>query len=280
MKFIYSEWDAFCKALADNGLKSVTVASILRSAKEGTLSKVRFINLKHDVESSPSKALDLARIEHKYGHCATYYVQTYLMTDENNNLFAQIQNMGHEVTYHHDVIDGGNGDMNKAIEIYRENLKKFEDLGFHVVTVCQHGNSVSDFDNRDFFKEERVQELFPDQADMMVNFMKQIGRKYVYISDVSMGFKIVNDPLNEVILTEVGKYQDIGDIQKVVSLVLANSESSYVISAHPHRYSKSAFKAVARKTVFICIKKVAKLLFKIPNVKKFLFRFNSITKHL
>lgn len=280
MNFVYSEWDSFCSELYNNGLKSVTAASILRAANEGKLREERFINLKHDVESSPAKALDLARIEHKYGHCATYYVQAYLMTDKNKELFLKIQQLGHEVTYHHDVIDSGKGILDEAIKIYQYNLNKFEKLGFHVETVCQHGNPLSDFDNRNFFRNPIVKKKFPNQVDVMVNFMEQIGRKYVYISDVGMDFKIVNDPLNEGIFTEEGKYQEIGGIQNIVPLMIKTPFSSYVISAHPHRYSKSVFKAITHKVIFTCIKSIAKLLFKIPGAKNFLFNYKSITKYL
>lgn len=280
MKFIYSEWDTFCKTLADKKLKSVTAASILRAAQNGNLSNDRFINLKHDVETSPSKALDLARIEHKYGHCATYYVQAYLMTDTNKYIFAQIQEMGHEVTYHHDVMDGGKGNLQQALVIYKQNLDKFCRLGFSVETVCQHGNPVSDFENRDFFRSDIIQTEFPKQADIMVDFMKKIGRKYVYISDVGMSFKIVADPVNSDKVPEVEKYIVLGDIMNVVPELVNHPENSYIISAHPHRYNKSAFTAVSRKMIFVCIKTVAKILFKVPGLKKFLFRFNSITKYL
>ena len=196
MKFLYSEWESFCKSLFINGIKSVTAASILRNAQDGVHASERFINIKHDVESSPSKALALARIEHKYGHCATYYVQAYLMTESNQPIFSEIQKMGHEVTYHHDVMDGGKGDLQRAIEIYKANLLNFRKLGFEVNTVCQHGNPASDFENRDFFRSGIVQSLFPEQADIMVDFMKKIDRVYTYISDVGMSFKIVKDPVN------------------------------------------------------------------------------------
>ena len=44
----------------------------------------RYIVLKHDVETNVSRALQLAKIEHKYGHNGSYYVQAYLMDDKKN----------------------------------------------------------------------------------------------------------------------------------------------------------------------------------------------------
>lgn len=279
MRFIYSEWETFCKNLSSLKIYSVTASSILQKAQNGE-ENLRFVNLKHDVESKPEKALVLAKIEHKYGHCATYYVQAYLMTKENQFLFQQIQEMGHEVTYHHDVIDGANGILEDAVSIYKRNVQIFSDLGFNVHTVCQHGNPISDFENRDFFRSEIVQKEFPNHSDIMVDFMEKTRQKYVYISDVGMSFKIVTDPINSDKLPEERKYVVLGNLENVVAELSRNMKLSYIISAHPHRYNKSLFKAMVRKCFFNTIRAIAKILFLIPGVKKFLFRFNSITKHL
>ena len=281
MKFLYLEWESFCKSLQREGIQSVTASEVLRISQTNGLDKQsRFVNLKHDVESQPHKALDLARIEHKYGHCATYYVQAYLMTESYKNIFQEIQKMGHEVTYHHDVMDGAKGVLLEALSIYKENVKVFKSFGFEVHTVCQHGNPVSDYENRDFFRSDLVQKEFPNQSDIMVDFMRKIGRKYVYISDVGMNFKIVTDPVNSDKVPEAEKYIVLGHLDNVVKELQLNPMNSYIISAHPHRYNKNLFKSTIRRIVFTTIKYVAKTLFLIPGLKKFLFRFNSITKYL
>lgn len=281
MKFIYSEWDLFCKDLQREGIQSITAREILRKAQTDELDKrFRFVNLKHDVESQPQKALDLARIEHKYGHCATYYVQAYLMTESNKSIFQEIQKLGHEVTYHHDVMDGAKGVLLEALSIYKKNVEKFKSFGFDVHTVCQHGNPVSDYENRDFFRSELIQKEFPYHSDIMVDFMDKIGQQYVYISDVGMSFKIVTDPRLLEKKTESEKYIILGDLDNVVNELQNNPNASYIVSAHPHRYNKSLLKATMRKYLFKIIKTVAKTFFLIPGVKKFVFRFNSITKYL
>lgn len=281
MKFLYSEWDSFCKSLQCEGIQSITASEVLRKAQTDGLDKLyRFVNLKHDVESQPQKALDLARIEHRYGHCATFYVQAYLMTESNNPIFQEIQSLGHEVTYHHDVMDGAKGVLLDALSIYKENVAKFKSFGFDVHTVCQHGNPVSDYENRDFFRSDLVQREFPNQSDIMVDFMKKIGRKYVYVSDVGMSFKIVTDPVNSDKIPESEKYVVLGHLDNVVRELQLNPMNSYIISAHPHRYNKNLFKSTIRRLVFTTIKSAARVLFLIPGLKNFLFRFNSITKHL
>lgn len=280
MIFTYSVWEKFCKTLAENNIHSVTAKSLLRNAMNGVLSQNRWLNLKHDVESTPEKALRLAQIEAKYGHKATYYVQSYLMTEENQQTFLSIQDLGHEVTYHHDVMDGSKGDLDGAICIFNENLDKFKRLGFEVETVCQHGNPMSTFENRDFFRSEKVRTLYPKMADIMVNFGDLIGQEYVYVSDVGMSFKIVVDPINSDKIKEGDKYVVLGTLDKVVVEIVSHPEKNYMISSHPHRYYQSYMKAWMKTAVFTIVRGCAKILFKIPGLKKFLFRFNFISKKL
>lgn len=279
MYFLYSEWDSFCKELAECGYKSITAASLFLQAQKGFPVKTTFVTLKHDVESAPLKALELARIEAKYGHQSSYYVQAYLMTDANKSVFDEIQNLGHEVSYHHDVIDGGNGDIERAKDIFRTNFNDFKRLGFNVVTVCQHGSPMSNFDNRDFFKSESVQVLYPAIADIMVDFPNKIQHHYTYISDVGMSFKIVKDPSIR-IHYESDQYIELGDVESLIAELSSNPQQSYIISSHPHRYNGSKTKAIAKMLVFRMVRSIAKMVFKIPGVKKILFKFNAISKRL
>ena len=95
-----------------------------------------------------------------------------------------------------------------------------------------------------------------------------------------MNFKIVTNPVNSDKIPEEEKYIVLGDILNVVSELVGHPSTSYIVSAHPHRYNKNPFKAVIRKVLFTIIKIIAKALFKVPGLKKFFFRFNSITKYL
>ena len=95
-----------------------------------------------------------------------------------------------------------------------------------------------------------------------------------------MSFKIVTDPRNLDNVPESEKYIVLGHLDNVVKELQLNPMNSYIISAHPHRYNKNLLKSTIRRIVFTTIKSVAKVLFLIPGLKKFLFRFNSITKHL
>ena len=130
MIFVYGKWDKFCKLLSQNGRFSIP-------AKEVSKYHTNYVVLKHDVETNISNALNIAKIEHKYGHRGSYYVHSYLLDSSNNvEMLKQIQKMGHEVSYHHDVMDSNKGNIDSAITEFENNASQFRNFGFDLTTVC------------------------------------------------------------------------------------------------------------------------------------------------
>ena len=178
MVFIYSEWDRFCSRLKEKGIISIPAQEVSENTEE-------FLVLKHDIENTVSKAYKLAEIENKYGHRGTYYAHAYLLNDPQNvEFFHKMQAMGHEISYHYDVMDSNHGDLDGAIREFEVNRKRFESLGFPIVTVCQHGNPVVErvgyTSNRDFFRNSRVQALYYYIADIMVDYKEKYHTDYSY----------------------------------------------------------------------------------------------------
>ncbi|MBQ2897476.1 MAG: hypothetical protein IJE46_04025 [Clostridia bacterium] len=278
MHFIYSEWEEFCENLHKNGKHSITARSLFDKSED------KYFVLKHDVETSLEKALKLAQIENKYEHKGSYYVQAYLLDNEKNiKILNEIKNLGHEVSYHYDVMDATGGDLEQAIELYEKNKVIFENSGFKIKTVCQHGNPVVErkgyTSNRDFFRAEKVTEKYPDVADIMVNFKEMANTDYSYISDAGLGFQIIFDPINNDIVPSKEKDVFLGELDKVLELIL-KGESSVIISTHPHRWTSSKGKHAVRKVIFNVIRKTVKALSKIPFIKKFMSKYYYVAKKL
>ena len=205
MIFVYKKWDSFCKKLHERNIHSIPACDVDAGASD-------YLVLKHDVETDVSKALELARIESKYGHRGTYYVQAYLLDSEANAVsLKKMQDMGHEISYHYDVMDSCKGDLEKAIAEFDENKKKFEKFGFVLKTLCQHGNPVVErvgyTSNRDFFRSGRVKSLYPELSDVMVNFKEVRQTEYVYYSDAGRQFKLIFDPITNDIVNSDDKNQ-------------------------------------------------------------------------
>lgn len=274
MIFVYKAWDDFCKQLKNKGIISVP-------AREVTADLESFFVLKHDIENTVPKAYELAKIESKYGHRGTYYAHAYLLDKkEDVDLLLEMQKMGHEISYHYDVMDSSHGDIEGAIKEFKANLKRFKDLGFHISTVCQHGNPVVErvgyTSNRDFFRNEKVQSIYPDVADIMVDYKIKYGVEYTYYSDAGRKFNLIFDPINNDIVNSDDKntpYENLNEL-------LDNLERKAIISTHPHRWTKSAGAYLFKEKLFKVIKGTAKLLMKVPVFKKIMSRYYYLAKKI
>lgn len=276
MIFVYKKWSRFCKKLADAGIKSIPANEVDENTQG-------YCVLKHDVETDVKKAFKMALIEKREGHRGTYYVQAYLLKSESNiALLTEMKNMGHEISYHYDVMDSCKGDIDKAIAEFEDNRILFEKNGFEIRTLCQHGNPIIErigyTSNRDFFRSERVRTLYPDLCDIMVNYKEFKNTDFVYFSDAGRKFKMIYDPLyNDVVNSD-----DKNIVYKNLDLVLdeIKENNRCILSTHPHRWTSSATVYVIKAAMFKCVKSVAKIAFKIPFMKKFMSRYYYLAKKI
>ena len=276
MIFVYQHWTDFCRRLAEKGMQSIPTREILPTT-------TNYVVLKHDVETNVSKAYRLAAIEHKYGHRGSYYVQAYLMHDEKNILMLrEMQEMGHEISYHYDVMDSCKGDLDKAIKEFADNKQLFEKNGFVISTVCQHGNPVVErvgyTSNRDFFRSERVRTLYPNIKDVMVNLKSDVPTDFTYYSDAGRVFKMIYDPLNNDIVNSDDKniaYQSLNEL-----IEAQDFSKGVIISTHPHRWCGSAVGYLIKSYIFKIVRATAKMVMRIPLAKRIMSRYYFLAKKI
>ena len=276
MNFTYKKWKSFCVGLREAGLRSIP-------ANQVDASGANYIVLKHDVETNVKRAYDIACIERDTGHCGSYYVQAYLLNQESNvALLKKMQAMGHEISYHYDVMDSCKGNIDLAIEEFEKNRTHFEECGFSIQTVCQHGNPIVErvgyTSNRDFFRSERVQKLYPSISDIMVNYKRAYSTEYRYFSDAGRCFKLIYDPLNNDIEDTSDKDTLYSDLKQL--LLSLNGEGGYIISIHPHRWMKSSFLYAMKTLIFRVIRFCAKLAIKVPFMKKIMSKYYYLAKKI
>lgn len=278
MIFIYKKWEAFCKRLQENEITSITIADCFKRGNQ------RFLVLKHDVETNVNKAYELAKIENKYGHKGTYYVQAYLLDNVRNiGVLKKMQEMGHEISYHYDVMDSNKGNIEKAIEEFKSNITRFEENGFQIRTLCQHGNPLVErmgyTSNRDFFRAEKVQQLYGEMCDVMVDLKLKANIEYDYYSDAGRKFKLIFDPITNDIVNSDNKNVPYSNLDMLYEAIL-NTKNNAIISIHPHRWSSSIVIYFTKAMIFKCAKTVVKVLILIPIFRKLMGRFYYIAKKM
>ncbi|MDA9891476.1 hypothetical protein N9D47_02500 [Planktomarina temperata] len=269
--FVYRNWDRFCLELSKK-YNCIRVDEIINQPLNRP-----WIAIKHDVETNVKKALEIAKIEKKYNIKATYFVQSYLLSD-NIELLKSISDMGHEVSYHYDVLDSNGGNMAAAIKEFSDTVSRFRKHGFEVNTVCPHGNPLMQRDgwssNKDFFRNKDVVKLFPGIFDIVVQTESFVTSEFAYISDAGYGWKLIgNIDSNDIVNNGDIEIGDIGNMLELVGL-----HNKVIISSHPHRWSQSYTSALAHLMIFKIIRFIAKSLAKIVFVKTIMSRFYYLAK--
>ncbi len=277
--FYYNNWERFCDTLSKSNITLCTAEQSLKLPKG-----VRFCVLKHDVETCVPNAHRLAEIEHKYGICGSYYVQAYLMNDPKNvDLLREMQLWGHEISYHYDVLDANAGDYKKAEDDFIKYSKVFADNGFKYGTICQHGNPVKKrvgyTSNRDFFRNKEIRSHYPDLVDMVVDYSQHIGgREYRYISDASYRWNIITEPETNDLHPDVRNIK-VGGFKSLLTLV-QDTDYSYIISTHPHRWTSVAWRINLKICIFRVVREIVMFSRHIPGVGWLLNKFYFLAKKI
>lgn len=276
--FYYQNWDDFCKKLVDSGVTLCTAEESLKLEK-GT----RFVVLKHDVETFVPNAYKLAKIEYKYGIRGSYYVQAYLINDEENiRLLQEMKSWGHEISYHYDVLDAHAGDYEAAEKDFVKKSRLFANSGFVYGTICQHGNPVKNrvgyASNRDFFRHKEIRSRYPQWVDMVVDYSRFAVSDYKYISDASYRWNIITEPETNDLHPEIKNIR-IGGFDLLFSLI-EQSQESFIVSTHPHRWMDKAWKIHSKIVLFRIVRNFVMIARHIPGVDWLLNKFYFLAKKI
>ncbi|MEE4256474.1 MAG: hypothetical protein V2I47_05515 [Bacteroidales bacterium] len=135
------------------------------------------IILRHDVDERAKNALKMAIIEHKLGIRASYYFRIVGISNKPG-IIKEIVMMGHEIGYHYEDLSACNGDIAAALMRFGQNLDYFRSF-YPVKTVCMHGSSMSDHDNRQIWEHAQLDDFgLIGEPYLSVDY-----RKVFYITD-------------------------------------------------------------------------------------------------
>jgi hypothetical protein len=118
MDFTLSKYKELCLALLNSGYTPLTVESYLTGKQNNS----KLIVLRHDIDRKTMNALRMAELEHELGIQSTYYFRIpYTFKPE---MIRKIRDLRHEVGYHYEVLSKANGDYEKAVELFEQELSE------------------------------------------------------------------------------------------------------------------------------------------------------------
>jgi hypothetical protein len=183
--------------------------------------------IRHDIDKKPQNALIIAEIERNLGIQSTFYFRT-IPEVFNLDIMKKIQSMGHEIGFHYEVLDKARGDIDKAIEIFENELRLFP---FDIKTICMHGNPLTPWVNKDLWKRFDFKKYgIIGEAYLSINFsdlyyFSDTGRSW----DGKYSVKDLSDACDE-------KSEKITSTKKLIEFIRQNDGNYYIVT-HPQRWN-------------------------------------------
>ena len=251
MDFTHAKYEELCKAMVDSDCTPVSVCTYLDL--EAQPQPNRCIIIRHDIDRKPERALKMATIENDLGVKSTYYfrMKKGVFIPE---IIKGIANMGHEVGYHYEVLDKAEGDIEKAIRIFEDELKEFRKI-CDVKTICMHGNPLSKWVNKDIWKKCN----FEDFGIIGEPYLSIDYTRVLYLTDTGRKWNSRFSVKDVVVGANSQRKEKIKSTGDVIRLIKEGDTEQICILAHPERWSDS-FGAWLKELVWQNVKNIGKAI--------------------
>lgn len=232
--FTIGKYTDLCEAIAFSGYTPLTVRAYLEAQDLPS----RVIVMRHDVDTSPRNEPKTALIESDFGIAATYYFRCKGGVFRPD-VMSEIAALGHEIGYHYETLDKAKGDIERALEIFKDELAVFRRVA-DVKTVSMHGNPLTQWDNRDLWRKHDFRDLgilgeaYLSFRDIV--YLSDTGRtwspafkvKDVLPSDANNGGQIITGP-------------KVHSTDDVINLVETGQHDRLYLLTHAGRWGASTF---------------------------------------
>jgi hypothetical protein len=193
----------------------------------------RFVVLRHDIDRKPWNALAKAEIEAEYGIESSYYVRTVDKTFVPE-VVRTIADLGHEVGYHYEDLDRGDGDPTDAIASFESHLERVRDL-VAVDTVCMHGNPLTPHDNRDLWDHASL-----DRFDLLGEaYLSMDFEDVTYFSDTGRTWQDGVLKIKDHTMGEGTKAVEADTTADLMAVLADHRVDRLCVLTHPNRWAGS-----------------------------------------
>ena len=220
--FTLGKYEELCQTVQQK-YTIYTVYEYLKQKPAGSCAIVR-----HDVDRKVMNSLSMAELEHDLGIQSTYYFR-YPYTFQKE-VIRKIHSLGHEIGYHYEVLSKTNGDFQKAISLFEQELQEFRKI-CRIDTICMHGRPQSRFDNRDLWKKFR----FEDFGIFGEAYLSLSGM--TYFSDTGRNWAGQHNMRDY--LSQSGSSPCFASTDALIHALRTNPYSQVYLSVHPQRWGTS-----------------------------------------
>ena len=200
----------------------------------------RVVILRHDIDSWPTNALQMARIENEFKVRAIYYFRVKRVS-YNEEIIRKIAELGHEIGYHYEDLADAKGNFDRAIFNFQKNLEKLRKL-YPVRSIAMHGRPLSKWDSKDLWNRYNYEDFgITNETYLSFNY-----NKILYLTDTGGCWDGDKYNLRDNVKT---KYSF--DIHTTFDLIDHIEKGllpdKVMLNVHPARWNDNIFKWTIRK---------------------------------
>lgn len=238
LDFTLSKYKELCIAISNSDYVSLPVKDYFSANRPDN-----FILFRHDVDIKPERSLKMAQIENSFKIKSTYYFRK--KPDVFcPNIIKQIEDLGHEIGYHYEVLDKARGDARKAVEIFEKELLEFRKI-CEINTICMHGNPLTKWNNKDLWN-------IYDFRDFGIIGEAYISIDYndvIYFSDTGRTWNGRKYRIKDIAGNENVNSFDIKSTDNLIELINKGEVKRLCLLSHPGQWNDTYFSWITTWTI-------------------------------
>ncbi|MDD4331892.1 MAG: hypothetical protein PHU28_06185 [Methanosarcinaceae archaeon] len=225
--FTIEKYQQLCNTIIQNGYNIKTLCDYIKSNP-----KSNTVILRHDIDSKPNKALEMAESEYDMEISSTYHFR-YKAGIFDRKIIKKIYDMGHEIGYHYETLSKAHGNFEKAIQLFEFELNEFRKI-CEINTISMHGSPLSKYDNRDLWKVYNFEDY-----NIIGEAYLSVGTNFCYLSDTGRSW----NPKNKIrdFIPKKKERLLINTTDELISLIDNKNTDVLYLLAHPGIWAGNSF---------------------------------------
>jgi len=225
--FTFAVYKSFLKELISSGYQFQTLKEFIINPFD------KVIVLRHDCDHRPMNSLLMAQSEYEMGIKSSYYFR--IPETFKHNIIKDIIKLGHEVGYHYEDLARYNGDYNKAIISFKQNLATLRKF-YPVETITMHGRPLSKWDSKKIWEKYDFHDFgIICEPNLVIDF-----NKVLYFTDTGNLWNSEKYNIRDRIVG-LNKYRFSNTNDLKYFLKSRNTKIAVIINAHAERWNDNLF---------------------------------------
>lgn len=196
--------------------------------------KNKVVVLRHDSDIWPKNDLKMAIVEYQFNVQSTYYFRVPETFDEE--IIKKIVKLSHEIGYHYEDLVRFGGNVDNALENFKENLIQLRKL-YPVKTITRHGRPLSSIESLDLWETIDYKSL----GVIAEPYLDVDYSKVLYLTDNGSKWNASSSNIRDYTYTEHFNFNIETTFELIDAFRNNKLPNQIILNIHPARWNDNLF---------------------------------------